>query len=241
MRIMRLIAAALLLCLLVSVAGAEGGFLPYDKVKGYQYVSFGRYPQGPEGEEAPILWRVLKVEEGLVYLMSHYILDVQRVNGDQWNYAGFKNSELDLWLNQDFVEQAFTEAERGALREDPDFGRASLPSKEDLKDKALGFGTDDSRRIFGTPWALNKRGLYSYSGRGHSPIWLRERSGKKHAQLATKSGGQIGFIGVESDDLGVCPVIWLDTGKVTIGEGMGTLGSPIVIQVQASGTEVQTP
>lgn len=232
MRILRLF-VALLLCLACVSATAAPELLPYDRARGYQYVSFGRYPQGPQGEEAPILWRVLRVEGGQAYLMSQYILDVHRVDGDQWHYAGFEGSELDVWLKGDFYQQAFNDAERGALQEHPEYGKVSLPGKADLNDKALGFGTDKSRRIFGTPWALNARGLYSYSGRGHSPIWLRERSSKKHAQLATKSGGQIGFIGVESDDLGVCPVIWLTLDQVAVTAGDGSLSAPYTLEGRA--------
>lgn len=224
----RLFILALALCLLALGATAQAPLRGYDKAQGYQYVSFGSYPQGAQGELAPILWRVLQVEGGIAYLMSEYILDVQRVSGDQWNYKGWESSELFAWLNKDFIDKAFSEEEQQALHEDEALGRASLPSAPDLQNKDIGFGTDVSRRIQGTPWALSQRGLYQYSSRNYSPIWMRTPSQQKHAHRSTKSGGAMGFIGVESDDLGVCPVIWLEMDKVS-AQGSGSLEAPLVL------------
>lgn len=232
MRFLRLMALILLVCLVLPMAVAQPALRAYQKAEGYQYVSFGSYPQGAAGEVAPILWRVLKIEDGLAYLMSDRVLDVQRVNGDQWNYQGWETSELYRWLNADFLAAAFDEAQQQALHEDDSLGKVSLVTAKDLKNREMGFGTDKSRWIYGTAYALEQRGLYSYSGRGHSPIWLRDRSSKKHAQLATKSSGEVGFIGVESDDLGVCPVIWLKLDAIQAKGGDGSLAAPLILVPQ---------
>lgn len=232
MCIRSLLPLLLALCILCSLAFAQGELRGYTVEQGHQYLSFGRYPQGEQGETAPIVWKVLQVQGGLAYLMSAKILDVQRVSGDQWNYRGWEHSELYAWLNEDFLQAAFRKVEQAALHVDEALGRVSLPSAEDLQNKALGFGTDTSRRIAGTPYALTQRGLYSYTGRGYSPIWTRTPSQHTHAQRATKINGKLGFIGVESDDLGVCPVIWLKLDSVTITEGTGSQAAPFVLQPQ---------
>lgn len=223
----------LALCLAAGAAGAEAPLRGYDRGLGHQYVTFGRYPQAADGAEAPILWKVLEVSEGVAYLMSEYILDVRRVSGDQWHYKGWESSELFAWLNEDFAAAAFSGEERAALREDETLGLVSLPSAKDLQNRDYGLGTDQSRMIDGTPYALEQRGLFKYSGRSYSPIWMRTPSQQRHAQRATKSGGKMGFIGVESDDLGVCPVVWLKLDQVTADGGPGTREAPMALSAGA--------
>lgn len=232
MRIRSLPALVLVLCVLGSMALAQEELHGYTVEQGHQYLLFGSYPQGEQGEAAPIVWKVLQVQDGLTYLMSEKILDVRRVSGDQWKYKGWESSELYAWLNEDFLQAAFSPEEQVALHEDETLGFVSLPSVDDLQNKALGFGTDVSRRIYGTDYALAQRGLYSYSSRGYSPVWTRTPSRKTHAQRATKINGKIGFIGVESDDLGVCPIIWLKLDSVSIADGEGSQAAPYILQAQ---------
>ena len=63
MRLSRItLCAALLLLMLMPCAGAQASarLAGYDKqTHDYQYVTFGVYPHGENGEEAPLLWRVL--------------------------------------------------------------------------------------------------------------------------------------------------------------------------------------
>ena len=231
-RIRSLPALVLALCVLSSMAFAQEGLHGYTAEQGHQYLLFGGYPQEERGEAKPIVWKVLGVQDGLAYLMSEKILDVRRVSGDQWNYKGWESSELYAWLNEDFLQAAFSMEELKALHGDEILGFVSLPSVEDLQSKALGFGTDLSRRIYGTPYALTQRGLYSYSSRGYSPIWTRTPSQQTHAQRATKINGKIGFIGVESDDLGVCPVVWLKLDSVGVIDGDGSQAAPYILQAQ---------
>ncbi|MHC1787095.1 MAG: hypothetical protein AB9880_08565 [Christensenellales bacterium] len=222
------LALMLAVCLMLPAALGEAALRGYDPLQGWQYAAFGSYPQGPQGEVQPILWRVLQIEGGLAYLMSAYALDVRRVDGDQWHYRGWEGSELATWLRGEFLQAAFSGEEGAALREREALGKVSLPSVEDLQNKALGFGSDLSRRIPGSPWALQQRGLYSYQYGAYSPIWTRTPSARPHAQRATKLHGKLGFIGVESDDLGVCPVIWLALDALS-ATGSGTQADPLVL------------
>lgn len=232
----RILVTILISLTLILPAGAQG-IRGYEKGSGYQYVSFGLYPQGEGGEQAPILWRVLENEGGLLYAMSEYILDVRRIDGDQWNYKGWADSELYPWLNGQMLETAFDEAERSALHEDEELGFLSLPSVEDIRNAAYGFTSDKSRQLIGTAYALKVQGLYRYSGRAYSPIWTRTPSQQKHAHRSTKSGGGIGFIGVESDDLGLIPVIWIKEDAVSILSGEGTQQSPFILAAKGAESE----
>ena len=60
MSLRKVFAAFLLLCLFSSLAYADAPALRgFVKGEGYQYVTFGTYPTTKEGEETPVLWRVL--------------------------------------------------------------------------------------------------------------------------------------------------------------------------------------
>lgn len=228
---------SIFICLTMMLPAGAEGIRGYEKERGYQYLSFGRYPQGEEGETEPVLWRVLGNEGGILYAMSEYILDVRRIDGDQWNYKGWAASELYPWLNGEMLETVFDEGERSALHEDEELGFLSLPSVEDIRNPAFGFADDKSRQLIGTPYALKVQGLYRYSSRVYSPIWTRTPSQQKHAHRSTKSGGGLGFIGVESDDLGLIPVIWIKEASVSILSGEGTLDSPYILMPKGAESE----
>ena len=103
----KLIAWMFFLLLLLSAlpAQAEGITLNGFSKAGYEYVTFGRYPTGKNGETEPILWRVLKSENGEAYLLSEYILFASLVHGDAEHYAGWEKSDLYKYLNQDFPKR----------------------------------------------------------------------------------------------------------------------------------------
>lgn len=226
MRAKHLLVPILCLCLLASALPAfaqvqlMGG--------GSQYVTFGSYPHTAAGEKQPILWRVLWAGQGRAYLMSDKILDVKRVDGDQRNYKGWLSSELHAWLQAEFIPMAFTAEEQAALTQEGDLGRVSLPSSDDIKNREYGFVNDKSRFFYGTDYAY-AQGLYSYTRNKHSPIFTRTISSKAHAHRSTKVDGGIGYIGVESDDLGLLPVIWVDTTKLQALSGSGAAMDPLVL------------
>ncbi len=230
MRLKRWLALVILAALMLSQAQATDApwFQPYDKAAGYHYVAFGSYPYEKDGTVRPILWRMLRQEGGRVYLLSEYLIEVSRLHSVAFGYPGWDKADLNLWLNGEFIDKAFTPAEAAALTEEPELGRVSLPSDADIKDKALGFDSDQSRRAIGSPWA-DSRGLFFYRHKGHSPYWTRTPSTKDFAHRTTKLEGNIGYLGVTADDLGVRPVIWLDQSLVQVQSGSGAMMDPFVL------------
>ena len=219
--------ATLILLAALAVPAAGEPFRGYSPEGGYQYFTYGAYPQEEDGAILPILWRILKQENGVLYAVSDAILDVGRIDGDQWNFKGWAKSELFNRLNTDMLNTAFTAEEQAALQEDAELGFISLPSAEDIKNPEFGFDTAKSRQLIGTPYAL-AQGLFHYSSRAYSPIWTRTQSTKPYAHRSTKVDGSVGFIGVEADDLGVLPVIWIQLNRIIIQSGSGTRAEPFV-------------
>ncbi len=79
------------------------------------YVTFGSYEQdndidnGPE----PIEWLVLdKKDDGSLFLISKYALDVRAFDSRQMAVTTWENCEVRQWLNNDFLECAFSDEEQ---------------------------------------------------------------------------------------------------------------------------------
>ncbi len=220
----------LVLCLLLAALALQASAQVQLVGGGQQYITFGSYPTTAAGEKQPIVWRVLWADQSRAYLLSDKILDVKRVDGDQRNYKGWLASELHAWLQSSFIPAAFTDKEQAALLTEGDLGRVSLPSSDDIKNKDFGFTDNKSRFFYGTEYAY-AQGLYSYTRLKHSPIFTRTISSKAHAHRSTKVDGGICFIGVESDDLGLLPVIWLDLSQVQLLTGSGAQMDPMALGV----------
>ena len=181
----RIIAALLSALLLLSFAGAEelsvsagsGGIRGYSREAGYVYLTLGEYPQKADGTVLPILWRVLAAEGGRAYLLSEYILFARTMHTSLKEYrdvlkGDFAQTELCHYLNGDFADQAFTDAEKGLLLEFENFGKVFLVSRDDMKNKAYGLGStnpgttslkkieaDPGVRAWGTEWAIHNNGF----------------------------------------------------------------------------------
>ncbi len=229
---------ALLTALLVTVgaACAEEAIRGYEKGQGYVYLTMGEYPQTAEGEVQPILWRVLSVEDDRAYLVSEYILLAHRIHPDDKEWIAFgadlRQTEIWAYMNGEFLSGSFTEEEQGYLVDTEDFGRIFLLSREDLNNKALGFGTKASRKAWGTPYALNN-GLFKYSHKHgkHSPYWPRSQSTKvAYGGVCTKAEGNLGYIRVVVADEGCRPACYLDLSKARVAGGDGTKEAPFILE-----------
>ena len=77
-------------------------------------VPFGTYPQTADGtDKTPIEWYVLdyREDEGRALLLSRYVLDAVSFNGKAGQVT-WEECALRAWLNDEFLNTAFTEEER---------------------------------------------------------------------------------------------------------------------------------
>lgn len=90
-----------------------------DEWKGSR-VFFGSYEQdnNPMNGKEPILWRVLEVEKDTVLLMSEYGL-MCKFYHDFYENVTWESSSLRSWLNNNFLDTAFTRAEQKAIYDTP--------------------------------------------------------------------------------------------------------------------------
>ncbi len=106
------------------------------------YVEFGAYEQdgdlanGPE----PIEWDVLDSNEKGTLLVSRYVLDAQPYNDSQKDVS-WETSPLRSWLNDDFINSAFTEGEQACINsveiENPDNEMYETRGGNDTSDKVF--------------------------------------------------------------------------------------------------------
>lgn len=247
-KLLRTLSIFLLLCLLLSSAAAEAPTLRgYDQSQGYVYLNLGTFPQTADGQVQPILWRVLTVEDGQAYILSEYVLEARCIHSDYYAYAhkptdkkypgfdgDFSQTEMSQYLNGDFAQNNFTQEELALVAQDETLGQFYLVTAADLKNKDYGFGTDQSRKAWGTEYA-KANGLFVYSvSRGkHSPYWTRDQSTSdaRHARCI-KAAGNLGRINVITVDEGMRPACKLNLENLTITGGQGTMEEPYTVSLQ---------
>lgn len=208
----------------------------YDKKRGFTYVTFGRYPQDASGAPAPILWRVLRVEDAAAWLISDRVLDAQPVQTDAVGFDGWETCALRAWLNDDFLNAAFACEDRPALVEDGAGDLVSLPEADLLKDASQGLGGERERTAAGTAYAL-ARGLRSH-GPSESPYWMRTRStSDRRSQRLVIAKGKLGYMNVAARDIGVRPVIGVKLDTLQVLSGAGAMTDPFVLSASPEALE----
>ncbi|MDD6050282.1 MAG: DUF6273 domain-containing protein [Clostridiales bacterium] len=233
----------LLLILMCTFACAEEALRGYDAREGYVYLTLGTFPQTKEGAELPILWRVLSVQDSRALLLSEHVLEARRIHGDYDEYANkptnqkkpgfdgdFTQTEMSQYLRGDFTAH-FTPEEMALITPDEAMGLFFLLTSEDLKNKDYGFDSNQSRKAWATEYAI-ANGVFVYrAARGsHSPYWSCTQSTTNiQGARCIKSQGELGYINVITENLGLRPACWLDLAQVHIQSGTGTKDDPYLL------------
>ena len=197
-----------------------------------------------ELEKDPVLWRVLSVDGEDALLMSEYVLFASVLHPRLKEYekigTDFSQTELSEKLNGPFTEETFSAAEQEALIPYENLGKVFLADKDTLKNKEYGFVSNKARKAWATEYAIRITGQYQYQPKNgnHSPYWTRTQTVKAKKQaFSTKMDGSIGSLSVTGDDMGVRPMVLLDTQKVTITGGSGTKEDPYRLEAAETMTE----
>ena len=187
-------------------------------------VYFGTYEQDNDtsnGKE-DIKWRVLAKENNRILVISDKALDCQPYNSSYRDIT-WENCTLRKWLNNDFVNAAFTAEERAKIpmvtvsadknpKYDTDPGNAT-------KDKVFllsiveaekYFASDEARMCVPTDYAV-ARGAYVNSDNGTCWWWLRSPGYYQNYAADVLLGGDVyedGY-GVNHGDCAVRPAMWI--------------------------------
>lgn len=211
--------------------GSDGNL--YAKQKGAPYEEGLRFKNGEEIEEnkvyyfkvEPIKWMVLQKEEDDMFLLCDQIIDI---NIFDLKTNDYKESSVRKYLNDEFINKAFTPEEKqkiketlikideSTLEEDSEINtkekcidKVFLLSLEDIKNQDLGFDNNErfsiSRQKQGSDYSLAK-GMCEFCDKG----WYYLRTsiiGEKTSVNYVYFDGNIGIIDVYYKDGGIAPAI----------------------------------
>lgn len=183
-----------------------------------------------------IKWRVLSVDGGDALVTTCHAVSAQpynRVDGP----VDWENCYLRRWLNETFLQSAFSDREREKIRSvtHADKDAQISFSEERTADRVFVLSEEEARRYFADPedrtllfhgqapdvWSVS-RGL-----RQTCCWWLRGRSveinGKNGAAYCDYGGGCDGWQRVDSAHIGVRPALWVDQQALRPAREIGNL------------------
>ena len=183
-----------------------------------QSVFLGEYEQDNDfsnGKEK-IEWIILTVEEDRFYAISKYCLDAVPYHNEYMDIS-WPLCSLRAWLNNDFLNEAFSEEEQNMLSENTYTIYYTGGVGVDVCDKVSLLSVGESRtpylstnwkKAYATEYALAK-GVF-LNEYGGSPWWLSSWAYSDSAANVNSHGKTFenGY-SVSSDDIAVRPTIWV--------------------------------
>lgn len=185
------------------------------------YIYFGTYEQDnivSNGKE-DVMWRVLAKDENKILITSKYVLDNQPYN-DEYPYVTWENCSLREWLNNYFLNTAFTDEEKNMIPStilknagNPKYG---TNGGNDTSDKIFILSIDEANRYFSsdkdrkcvpTDYAIEQ---------GSSTVlfwcWLRSPGDTQKDAAGIDDDGSIfdSGNGVDRGISAVRPALWID-------------------------------
>lgn len=199
--------------------------LKTDEVQIGDTITFGSYEQDNDtsnGTEA-IEWQVLDKQDGRVLVISKYGLDYQQYHGE-YESVTWEECDLRRWLNDDFMDSAFTSEEQAKIpevtvenKDNPDYG---TDGGNDTQDKVFllsideaeeYFDTDEERQCEPTEYAM-ANDAYVNSDNGNCWWWLRSPGLYQNCASDVSSNGGVNYSGDFVSNVGVSvrPALWIN-------------------------------
>ncbi len=180
------------------------------------YVLYGTYEQDNnlENGKEPLEWIVLDKYENSYLLITAEVIDEVCYN-DEWDVTSWQSCSLRSWLNEEFIEEAFTEAQTSQIsyteHTDVDGNYTSdqvfILSPWELENY---FSSNSDRTAGATDYA-EARGVYEYSN-GNCWYWAAEEGADPHYARYVNCEGAILEYGmlVFNNSFGVRPAMWVE-------------------------------
>ena len=187
-------------------------------------VKFGKYYQSNNTTKEDIEWQVLAKEDNRALLISKYGLDCKKYDETNVSSVTWKTCTLRKWLNNDFINSAFTEEEKAYIPtvtvsadENPIYTTDPGYETEDeifllsIPEANKYFSNSTARQCKSTAYA-KKNGAREYSGNGNCWWWLRSPGDTQLSVASVNIDGDVvsdGY-GVYYAYLAVRPALWVD-------------------------------
>lgn len=195
------------------------------------YVFFGVYEQDNDtsnGREN-IEWLVLAKEDNKILVISKYALDCRQYN-TSYTDVTWETCSLRNWLNNDFLNTAFTDAEKSVIPavtvsadKNPNYSTNPGNATQDkifllsITEVEKYFSSNDAGKCVPTDYALAQGAFTSSSyftgGKATCWWWLRSPGTYQHRAAYVDYDGLVGYgyfgLDVNSADGTVRPALWI--------------------------------
>ena len=203
--------------------GSEGttGVVSADAEVG-DTVKFGSFVSGADQEESSLEWVVLEKQDDRALLISKYGVDCLPYN-DQWVKTTWADCSLRSWLNDSFLEEAFSSDERKSIitqtvvnRDNGGNSGGEITEDQvfilDIKELEKYFSSDEDRKIMPTEYAQNK-GAFVDTQNQACWYWVRNPGDDAKYAAYVNCKGDILHRGnlVFGNTFAVRPAIWVYT------------------------------
>lgn len=180
-------------------------------------IYFGSYQQGtPPAEKEVLQWVVLDIQDGKALVTTRYAVSAKPYH-QNYNANTWETCTLRSWLNQDFLNAAFTEEEQ--TRISTVTVPATAEGKADTQDRLFLLSADEVQKYFSEegssvcpPTATAKAaGSYVYEDSGNCWWWLRDQGSEKNSAIFVDGKGEIRTKGNRCDygSGSVRPALWV--------------------------------
>ena len=200
-----------------------------DSISKGDHFTFGNYPQGENGEEEPIEWRVLAVDGDKALVISEKLLDCVEYNEEYTNVT-WETCTLRSWMNHDFLYAAFSNGEQAKIatvtNQNPDNPEYGTEGGNATQDKIFALSIDEVYQCFSNDdncmaaptGYTKKRGAWTNdnyslpSGEKTGWWWLRSPGSYSDGAAYVSIDGGVHRYGddVNLDRSGVRPAFWLN-------------------------------
>jgi len=232
----------LLLVMLPLTAPAQEELRGYEKGKGYLYAELGEYPYEKDGTVAPVLWRILDVEDGKALLLTEEIIDTQQAifetdekiikDRTYRRINHYEESDICPWLDTEMVSRLFDQHPivKALIKENG--SRVFILTSEQFLTTKYGFSADPwneqkSRQAVGTPYCIKQRNLYVDRSNNKSPYWAATIKNPKDYKLQLVGyNGHLSWGAYTRVNVGLRLSVRLDLSQLAISGGQGTKKDP---------------
>lgn len=198
-----------------------------DEIRKYESKGFGRYPITQGGKPEGIKWKILKSDGNKALIITEKAIECMKYN-EKYEPINWSECTLRKWLNDEFLNKAFTEEERSLII------NSSISNKSMDEDVEIDWGLDTTDRIFllsvyeaemyfeseedrcAIPTKLAKaKGAYVEDcgeNKGNTSWWLRSLGYDDDTSASIVSyDGYIDDIGysVNDEEVAIRPALWI--------------------------------
>lgn len=203
--------------------------IPKDQLKNIKvgsYINFGAYEQDnntSNGKE-DVEWLVLEIKDGKALVISKYALDCKHYNTSDYTDVTWKTSTLRKWLNNDFLNSAFSADEKAMIPtvtvsadKNPEYSTNPGKATQDqvfllsIPEAIEYFSSDNARQCKPTDYAV-ANGVYANSSNGNCCWWLRSPGDRQDLAACVHDDGDVFEDGcfVDYGSYAVRPALWID-------------------------------